>query len=112
MSEWTKGPVSRGFDYFEECRVEFEGSGHYITISTPGRKLPVAFVIGTPGRHYSDDPEQEANANLYAAAPTMAEALEALLDAAERHIFSDECRAERDAARAALSLAKGEDHNG
>jgi hypothetical protein len=36
------------------------------------------------------------------------DALETLLDASERHIFGDECLAERDAARAAIAKAKGD----
>lgn len=75
MTKWTEGEWSRGFDYFEEARVDFEGSGHYITLSVPGRKLPIAFVIGTPGKACHDDPEQEANARLIAAAPELYEAL-------------------------------------
>ena len=34
-------------------------------------------------------------------------ALKALLEAAERHIFSNECKAQRDAARAAIAKAEG-----
>lgn len=36
------------------------------------------------------------------------DALETLLDASERHIFGDECLAERDAARAVIAKARGE----
>lgn len=38
----------------------------------------------------------------------LVEALESLLFASERHIFGDECKSERAAARSALSLAKTE----
>lgn len=51
---------------------------------------------------------REANAHLIAAAPELLKALETLLDASERHIFGDECLAERDAARAVIAKAKGD----
>lgn len=44
---------------------------------------------------------------MHNAAPDLVEALENLLIGSERHIFSDECLAERNAARAALAKAKG-----
>ena len=44
---------------------------------------------------------------VYEAAPALLEALRALLDASERHIFSTECQRERDAARAAIAKAEG-----
>jgi hypothetical protein len=113
MSEWTKGPISREFDYLDECRVEFEDGGNYITLSTQGRELPVAFVIGTPGCRWDNDPEQEANANLYAAAPTMAEALEAVREWL-RHdvpVGTPSATVMLTMVNAALSLAKGEDRN-
>lgn len=49
----------------------------------------------------------EANARLCAAAPDVTAALRDLLAAAERHIFSTECKKERNAARAALAKADG-----
>ncbi|MBG7616514.1 hypothetical protein IWC96_14645 [Brevundimonas sp. BAL450] len=74
---WTAGEWTREGDFFEHVRVEFEGSGHYITVASPDRDYPIAFVIGTPGHCWNDDAEQEANANLLLAAPDMAEALAA-----------------------------------
>lgn len=49
----------------------------------------------------------KANARLITAAPDLLAALETLLAASEKHIFSDECLAERNAARAAIAKAKG-----
>lgn len=49
----------------------------------------------------------EKAARLIAAAPETIAALKALLDATERHVFGDECKAERDAARAAIAKAEG-----
>lgn len=46
-------------------------------------------------------------ARLIAAAPDLLAAGEALLEAAERHIFSGECKAGRDALRAAIAKARG-----
>ena len=65
---------------------------------------------------YADDEETEAEAereaNLIAAAPDLYEALAALLAKTEQHVFSTECQAERDAARAALSRAQGSSNVG
>lgn len=47
------------------------------------------------------------NARLIAAAPELKAAGEALLAEAERHIFGDECKAEREAMRAAIAKATG-----
>lgn len=57
---------------------------------------------------FSDKSAEEnvANARLIAAAPELLEALEALLAASEKHIFSTECKRERDAARAAIAKAQ------
>lgn len=52
--------------------------------------------------------EAEANARLIASAPELNDAGEALLAAADRHIFGDECKAERDAMRAAIAKARGQ----
>lgn len=54
-----------------------------------------------------DDEQAEANARLIAAAPNLLAAGTVLLEAAERHIFGDECKAERDALRAAIAKATG-----
>ena len=73
----TPGPWERDGDFFEVCRVEFEGSGSYTTISSKSRiGGPVAFAVGTPDTHWRDDAEQDANARLIAAAPDLLEALE------------------------------------
>lgn len=77
---WTPGPISRG--YTDDLRIEFErGSGSYIALLDKNGR-PVALV---PGRYVPGviDPEMDANALLYAAAPELYEALANLLDAVE-----------------------------
>ena len=54
----------------------------------------------------ADSEEGLANARLIRAAPDLYTALKALLEAAEKHIFSDECQAQRYAARAAIAYAE------
>jgi hypothetical protein len=50
----------------------------------------------------------QANASLITAAPELYEALAALIEATERHVFGNECLIERIAAHAALAKARGE----
>lgn len=106
---WTAGEWTREGDFFERVRVEFEGGGHYVTLSAPDRDYPVAFVIGTPGHHWNNDPEQEANARLIAASPDMAEALLELSSIIEE-ISMPDCptmtRALAATAKARAALAK------
>ncbi|WP_295196493.1 hypothetical protein [uncultured Brevundimonas sp.] len=116
----TPGPWERDGDFFEVCRVEFEGSGSYTTISSRSRiGGPVAFAVGTPDMHWRDDAEQDANARLIAAAPDLLAALSDILpptlcgeswdlpdhDAVPITITFGKLRA----ARAAISRATGED---
>lgn len=51
--------------------------------------------------------KRKSDERIKASAPELLKALETLLDASERHIFGDECLAERDAARAAIAKARG-----
>lgn len=106
----TPGPWECDGDFFEVCRVEFEGSGSYTTISSRSRSGgPVAFAVGTPDTHWRDDAEQDANARLIAAAPELLGALNEV-----RKHFDGEYRdkdwfeTER-LVRAAISRATGED---
>jgi hypothetical protein len=74
MGGWTL----KGEHEWSECSVQFDGDGSYHTIYEPGRRLPVAFVIGT-GRHWRDnEAEDTATARLIASAPDLLEALTAL----------------------------------
>lgn len=88
---WTPGPYSLSEAYYE-------GSGVY-TVSD-ANALAIAEVR-------SFNPKEDAQ--LFAAAPELYEALRDLLDASERHIFSTECQVERDRARAALLKTQGEE---
>jgi hypothetical protein len=70
MGGWTL----KGEHEWSECSVQFDGDGSYHTIYEPGRRLPVAFVIGT-GRHWRDnEAEDTATARLIASAPELLEA--------------------------------------
>jgi len=71
MGGWTL----KGEHEWSECSVQFDGDGSYHTIYEPGRRLPVAFVIGT-GRNWRDsEAEDTADARLIASAPDLLEAL-------------------------------------
>lgn len=113
----TPGPWERDGDFFEVCRVEFEGSGTYTTISSRSRiGGPVAFAVGTPDMHWRDDAEQDANARLIAAAPDL---LAVAIKSHEPYVGLDEedirCLYGADEAdlamalRDAISRATGED---
>ena len=73
-----------------------------VIMSSNGYAVARANCGGTTGIRM---PEAEANARLIAAAPDLLAEGMALLEAAERHIFGDECKAERDAMRAAIAKA-------
>ncbi len=75
-----------------------------IIVDTEGYSLG-EMTMGTPDGSYK---KMCANAILAASAPELVEALADLLAASERHIFGDECLAEREAARAILRKATGE----
>lgn len=71
-----------------------------------GNEIVLRYTIDDDGIHASD-----GDRSLIAAAPDLLTCGAALLDAAERHIFGDECKAERDAMRAAIAKAtKGADN--
>ena len=96
MSKHTPGPWTvTDEDDFYGLAIEAAGrEGEYVPVA----RVPV---------DYDDRPEREANARLMAAAPDLLEALKALLSGSERHIFSTECKTERDAARTAIAKAEG-----
>lgn len=75
------------------------GGFHLYILDANDRKI--AAVWGHAG-------EKLNTANLMRAAPDLREALHDLLVAAEKHIFGDECREEREAARRALAVAEGD----
>lgn len=76
--------------------------GHEVVIAANKDVIADCAIFGLPERSAA---ENQANARLCAASPELANALLNLLEGAERHIFSTECKAERDAARAALKRA-------
>jgi len=82
-----------------------QGMNSDLVIDDQGNIICQAWTIGT-------DEDVSANAAYIVQAcnafPDLVKALEELLRMSERHIFSDECLKERDAARAALAKAKGE----
>lgn len=78
--------------------------GDEIVIDARGDVIADCAIFGIDGRTAL---ENQANARLCAASPDIAFALRNLLAASERHIFSTECQAERDAARAALARVDG-----
>jgi hypothetical protein len=98
MSEWTKGP----WETDDNMGVWATGGGMV------GQFFHVSMGITLE--------QAEDNARLAAAAPTMAEALEALIADVERIGIEDGLADQGDPAiveqaRAALRLAKGEDRN-
>jgi len=76
VSDKTKdGWTLQGEHEWDECSVQFSGSGCYHTIYEPGRRLPIAFVIGSSEYWRDSEAEDTARARLIAAAPEMFEAL-------------------------------------
>ena len=64
---WKSGSTARAY-------VDFRaGDGHYLTVVGRGGR-PVAFVLGTKGRIWREDPEADANVALVLAAPDLLEA--------------------------------------
>jgi hypothetical protein len=97
MGGWTL----KGEHEWSECSVQFDGDGSYHTIYEPGRRLPVAFVIGT-GRHWRDnEAEDTATARLIASAPDLLEACRAGLYVAEAEGANATAALIRDAIRKA-----------
>jgi len=94
-AKFTPGPWK-----WREDAVEEDGS-------TMRTLAPGVLILDDMGGGPWGDEVDRANARLIAAAPDLYEALRNLLSAAEAHIFSTECQAQRDAARAALSKAEG-----
>lgn len=69
-SDKTKdGWTLQGEHEWDECSVQFSGSGCYHTIYEPGRRLPIAFVIGSSEYWRDGEAEDTARARLIAAAP-------------------------------------------
>lgn len=95
----TPGP------WFADLHNERRDCGRFYVFVTAAGLVPICAV--TSGVEGYGREEGQANANLIGAAPDLKEAGEALLAAAERHIFGDECKAERDAMRAAIAKATG-----
>jgi len=105
MGGWTL----EGEHEWSECSVQFDGDGSYHTIYEPGRRLPVAFVIGT-GRHWRDnETEDTARARLIASAPDLLEAATLALEDLYRNadIAVNE-RPSVKALRAVIAKATGE----
>jgi hypothetical protein len=101
MGGWTL----KGEHEWSECSVQFDGDGSYHTIYEPGRRLPVAFVIGT-GRHWRDnEAEDTATARLIASAPDLLEACRAGLYVAEAEGANATAALIRDAIRKATGEA-------
>jgi hypothetical protein len=74
-SDKTKdGWTLQGEHEWDECSVQFSGSGCYHTIYEPGRRLPIAFVIGSSEYWRDSEAEDTARARLIAAAPDLLEA--------------------------------------
>lgn len=104
----------KGEHEWDECSVQFSGDGSYHTIYEPGRRLPVAFVIGAEGYWRDNEAETRANARLIAAAPDLKSAgihlLSAFMDA---ETARGNIRAEQHPAyvemRAAIAKATGAD---
>lgn len=109
MSEWTKGPW-----VYEDNMPRSYGSAW--VNSADVRKIAVCDGTRRSDTHgfclRMNEGENEANARLIAAAPTMAEALENLLAHTEGVTLPAAAHVMREKARAALQLAKGEDRNG
>lgn len=79
-----------------------EQSGHYDIVANGSVVAQVHYVDNAPC------PIGKADARLIATAPELFDALEALLNGSERHIFGDECKVERLAAYAAIAKATGQ----
>lgn len=84
--------------------------GWRVTAADPNRtgKRFLVADIGPAHRSLADAIQARANAHLIAAAPELYEALERLLSGTEKHVFGDECIAERREALAALAKARGD----
>ena len=95
MSEHTAGPwvPEPMFDTDENDPPEIQGA---VLITTGHERLYVAET-------------RQQYANLISAAPDLLEALENLLDASEKYIFSTECQIQRESARAAIAKARGKE---
>ncbi len=94
MSEWTKG--------------DWEADGNMGVFAAGGGLVAQCYYVSSA----ITVEQAQANARLIAAAPTMAEALENLLAHTEGVTLPAAAHVMREKARAALSLAKGEDRNG
>lgn len=121
MSKHTLGPWTfREYALTDEMLAEAETLGikpvrfinndGSVPVSSAGTKIcnvdcQASFKRGSG--HQAECEERDANARLIAAAPELLEALKALLSGSERHIFSTECKTERDAARTAIAKAEG-----
>lgn len=93
---WTPGP----WRYFPSGDF---GGGFVIN----GSDEHGAYVLPILGRTHNWPRHAEANATLIASAPALVEALEALVEDVARYPAWERPCAALDAARAALSLAKG-----
>lgn len=82
MSGFTPGPWVRGSH--DEIGVSSEAGAHWFTLVAEGRDCPVALVPGNE-RHYSDDPETDANARLISASPDLLAVAIMCAELAERH---------------------------
>ena len=101
VSGWTL----QGEHEWDECSVQFSGSGCYHTIYEPGRRLPVAFVIGASEYWRDSEVEDTARARLIAAAPELLAALQNLCDVSGRSRNISDARKK---AQDAISKATGD----